>query len=51
MEFLVSLDILIKKLDIYNPVKEIFNVTSYSVDPRWKENLRVTLVQILSRMR
>ena len=39
MEFPVSLDTLIKKLDTYNPVKEIFNVISYSVDPRWKENV------------
>ena len=39
MEFPVSLDTLIKILDTYNPVKEIFNVISYSVDPRWKENV------------
>ena len=39
MEFLVSLDTLIKKLDTYNPVKEIFNVISCSVNPRWKENI------------
>ena len=39
MEFPVSLDILIEKLDTYNPVKEILNVISYSVDPRWKENV------------
>ena len=39
MEFLVSLDTLIKKLDTYNPVKEIFNVMSCSVNLRWKENI------------
>ena len=39
MKFLVSLDTLIKKLDTYNPVKEIFNVISCSVNPRWKENI------------
>ena len=38
-EFPVSLDTLIEKLDTYNPVKEIFNAISYSVDPRWKENV------------
>ena len=43
MEFPVSLDTLIEKLDMYNPVKEIFNVISYSVDPMWKEYVaRVT---------
>ena len=39
MEFTVSLDTLIKKLDTYNPVKEVFNVIWYSVDPRWTENV------------
>ena len=33
----VSCDTLIKKLDTYSPVKEIVNVISYSVNPRWKE--------------
>ena len=37
-EFPVSLDTYIEELDTYNPVMEIFNVISYSVDPRWKEN-------------
>ena len=39
MKFPVSLDTSIENLDTYNPVKEIFNVISYSVDPRWKENV------------
>ena len=39
IEFSVSLDTLIEKLDTYNPVKEIFNFISHSVDPRWKENV------------
>ena len=39
MEFLVSLDTLIKKLHTYSPVKEIFNVMSYLVHRRWKENV------------
>ena len=39
MEFPVSLDTLIKILDTYNPVKNIFNVISYSVDPRYKEDV------------
>ena len=41
MEFPVSLDTLIEKLYTYNPVKEIFNVISFSVDPMWKENIEV----------
>ena len=41
MKFPVSRDTLIEKLDTYNPVKEIFNVISYSVDPRWRENVEV----------
>ena len=39
MEFPVSLDTLIGKLGTYDPVKEIFSVISYLVDPKWKENL------------
>ena len=39
MEFPVSLDALIEKLETYNPIKEIFNVILYSVDPRWEENV------------
>ena len=39
MQFPVSLNTLVEKLDTYNPVKEIFNDISYSVDPRWKENV------------
>ena len=39
MEFPFLLDTLIEILDIYNPGKGIFNVISYSVDPRWKENV------------
>ena len=39
MELLVSLDTLIKKLHTYSPVKEIFNVISYLVDRRWKDNV------------
>ena len=39
MEFPVSLDTLIKILDTYNPVKNIFNVISYSVDPKYKEDV------------
>ena len=39
MEFPVSLDTLIKKLDTYNPVREIFNAISYSIDPKWKKNI------------
>ena len=43
MKFPVSLDTLIEKLDTYNPVNEIFNVISNSVDPRWRENVVVWL--------
>ena len=39
MEFPDSLDTLIKELDTYNLVKEVFNVIWYSVDLRWKENV------------
>ena len=39
MEIHVSLDTLIKIVDTYNPVKETFNVISYSADQRWKENV------------
>ena len=54
MEFPVSLNTLVEKLDTYDPEKEIFSVISYSVDPRWKENVEgytVILDQILSSMR
>ena len=39
MEFPVPLDTLIRKLDTFNPIKDIFNVMSYSVDLKWKENV------------
>ena len=39
MKFPASLQTLIEKLDTYKPVKDIFNVISYSVDRRWKDNV------------
>ena len=39
MEFPVSVDPLIKQLNSHNPLKEIFNAISYSIDPKWQENL------------
>lgn len=48
-EFSVSLDTLIKKLDTYVPLKEFFNVISYSVEPRWKDNAEDTCPDSESR--
>ena len=39
INFPASLQTLIEKLDTYKPVKDIFNVISYSVDRRWKDNV------------
>ena len=39
MKFSVLLDTLIEKWNTYKPVKEIFSVISYSIDPSWKENV------------
>ena len=48
-EFSVSHDTLIKKLDTYDPLKEFFNVISYSVEPRWKDNAEDTCPDSESR--
>ena len=40
MKFPASLQTLIEKLDTYKPVKDIFNVISYLVDRRWKDNVQ-----------
>lgn len=48
-EFSVSLDTLIKKLDTYVSLKEFFNVISYSVEPRWKDNAEDTCPDSESR--
>ena len=39
MKFPASLQTVIEKLGTYKPVKDIFNVISYSVDRRWKDNV------------